>query len=89
MPGGRGPQPGAARALVLCLLWGPLIPPPRRPALWTQRSVNFLAPWEQLLRRVKSSGMFLALQGDLTHEGRILTLFRHYRVTHKLAKNEA
>lgn len=55
---------------------GPLVPPHCRWTLWTQRSVNFLALWEQMLARVKSLGMFLVLPGDFTQEGIILTLFR-------------
>lgn len=70
-------------ALVLCLVWGPLVPARWKPTNFVDLAFgNFLAPWEHLLAEGKVFGTSL-------REGIILTLFKHYRVTHKLAKNEA
>lgn len=37
--------------------------------------MNFLAPWEQLLVRVKALGMFVCLQEDFTHGAVIIPTF--------------
>lgn len=44
-------------ALVLCLVWGPVVSPGWKRPLWNRRFVNFLALRERLLMTVKSLGL--------------------------------
>lgn len=52
-------------------------------------SVNFLTLRQQLLKRVKSLGMPLALHWDLTLRGTVLILLKYQKGPHWLSKNEA